>query len=440
MSGNFKLNQKHQSNNMSRNFKLNQKHQSNNMSENLKLNQKHQSNNMSGNLKLNQKHHIQVYTAKQLINDIFHKKSLKIPDIQREIDDDHVKEIVKYQLDYHKKYGCFHFVNCIVIGSINNEYRILDGQHRIFAIKKLIHCNNAQINQKMNSNNISNNNNYNHSSNHSINHSNGSKITSIKPPSDFKILISIIKCNNLTELNEQFMIINMNKAMTIHGTSIEQTFINKFRKYMQQNYKDYLKLSTKPRVPHFNLNHIDKYMKDFNVIKRLNELNVPVETFIKEINELNKFIKNNANALTQICGKINDVIKRCNKKKCKKKLYLKVYNNYEWIEVIILKLQQNTTYDKIYDVVNKKRRITIPEKLRQNVWKKRNENNVVGQCFICKSTLTNYNFDCGHIISLYHNGETKLNNLEPICRTCNLDMSIMNLNEYKRIYDKMCEK
>ena len=63
---------------------------------------------------------------------------------------------------------------------------------------------------------------------------------------------------------------------------------------------------------------------------------------------------------------------------------------------------------------------------------------IQGHCFVCKSALCFDNFECGHVVSLYHNGDTQLDNLEPICRMCNGDMSIMNLYEYKRIYEKMC--
>ena len=369
---------------------------------------------MTDQIALTSKNKIYFYNATALIDDIFYKKTLKIPDIQREIDNNHVAEIVNYQLNYYAKNGCFHFVNCIIIASINNnEHRILDGQHRVHAIKKLIETNEINHNISHHTHNI------------------------VHPHHNFRVMLSVIECKNEKEANEQFMIINMNKQMTLHTTASEQTFINKLRKFMQNTYPEYLKRSTKPQIPHFNLDHIDKHMKDYGIVTKLKNNNITAQAFIKEIKALNTFIKQNPKMLRNVCKNINNVIKKANKKKCNEKLYLRAYNNFDWIEIIILKMEQNITYEGIYEKVNNKR-VKIPQKIRSKVWKKRNGERLVGECFVCKSQLLFESFECGHIISVYHNGSTELSNLEPICRTCNSDMSVMNLNEFKNIYEKMC--
>jgi 5-methylcytosine-specific restriction endonuclease McrA len=44
-----------------------------------------------------------------------------------------------------------------------------------------------------------------------------------------------------------------------------------------------------------------------------------------------------------------------------------------------------------------------------------------------KKYLTN---SCGHIISEFNGGELKLDNLMPICNSCNSSMGTKNMNEY----------
>ncbi len=42
--------------------------------------------------------------------------------------------------------------------------------------------------------------------------------------------------------------------------------------------------------------------------------------------------------------------------------------------------------------------------------------------------------ECGHIVAHALGGEITFNNLQPTCKTCNRDMGVMNLNEYKLLF------
>ena len=46
------------------------------------------------------------------------------------------------------------------------------------------------------------------------------------------------------------------------------------------------------------------------------------------------------------------------------------------------------------------------------------------------NVLTQNNFQCGHIISEYNGGPTRLSNLHPICRECNLSMGSKNWDDW----------
>ncbi len=53
-------------------------------------------------------------------------------------------------------------------------------------------------------------------------------------------------------------------------------------------------------------------------------------------------------------------------------------------------------------------------------------------CYVCYEEIDYDTFECGHIKSLFYGGKTCLNNLVAICRCCNNDMGIKNLELYKK--------
>jgi hypothetical protein len=97
---------------------------------------------------------------------------------------------------------------------------------------------------------------------------------------------------------------------------------------------------------------------------------------------------------------------------------------------------------------------TIPKSLRVQVW-----DTYIGKekgfapCYCCNNIeIRQTIFDCGHVIAEANGGETTLENLRPICSTCNTSMGTTNLEEYKKTYhpnqtkimntsnlNKMCE-
>lgn len=86
--------------------------------------------------------------------------------------------------------------------------------------------------------------------------------------------------------------------------------------------------------------------------------------------------------------------------------------------------------------LKKRRKQTIPKALKIAVWKK-----CVGMevgttfCSVCgTNTISQMDFQCGHIIAEAEGGETILSNLQPICSKCNQSMGKKNLNSFKDTY------
>ena len=76
----------------------------------------------------------------------------------------------------------------------------------------------------------------------------------------------------------------------------------------------------------------------------------------------------------------------------------------------------------------------IPDKLRELVWTSYYNN--IGQviCPLCEYNLIHPgHFHCGHITSQYNGGQTELDNLKPICGSCNLSMGTHNMKSFEAL-------
>jgi len=76
---------------------------------------------------------------------------------------------------------------------------------------------------------------------------------------------------------------------------------------------------------------------------------------------------------------------------------------------------------------------SISKALREAVWKRYYIDLLNKGLCICNSEIDFFNHHCGHIISKKNGGQTIINNLIPICVTCNLSMGMHNLDEFSRV-------
>lgn len=81
---------------------------------------------------------------------------------------------------------------------------------------------------------------------------------------------------------------------------------------------------------------------------------------------------------------------------------------------------------------------TIPLALKKQVW-----NTHVGieigatLCCVCSiTTIHQMSFHCGHVIAASRGGSTTVDNLRPICQSCNSSMGNKNLNEFRLAFFK----
>lgn len=321
--------------------------------------------------------------------------------IQRLLNDEHVEYLVNDQIEEYKKNGMFSILQSITCGDLNNRRYILDGQHRIAAFKQL----------------------YN-----------------LSYPLNQNIPLIIYNTNSLEELKYYYK--RINKHHPINPLEISDTWFKYgkvFCTWLKNQFGAYVKNTDKTcNCPNINLREVMVYIKKMNVFDRLNDIMLEDDAsnvFQKSISSINQYLITNFETLRkmQFTNDFKRKLEKCFNKNEDTPCFLGIWRQFEWIEIAIYSIKHNVRINEIDLSLFNNERMKIPKSIRNEVWKKRNGNVIEGTCFVCKHTLIFDNMECGHIVPHVCKGQITIDNLEPICKTCNRDMGIMNLNEYKSI-------
>jgi len=86
--------------------------------------------------------------------------------------------------------------------------------------------------------------------------------------------------------------------------------------------------------------------------------------------------------------------------------------------------------------VAKKTRQHVPQPLKAACWNKWiGRDNGIAKCFCCNlNEITQLNFQAGHIISQHDGGEMSVDNLRPVCGSCNSSMGKKNMEKFIETY------
>lgn len=345
--------------------------------------------------KLTKNNTVYLMDIKSFINLLDNKNNLlfeeSVGDIQRNIDTEHLQDLIAYQENYYEKNGEFSFPVPIILCSLDNKYSIIDGQHRYEAIKFLYK----------------------------------------KYKINFYIMISQIIIYNIDEYDDYFIAINKNKPVKIYNIDEWKNSVKKIEKYFIDNWKSYIKNTNNPLIPHINLENMKKYIHDNNLLN-----NVNYETFIGEMINLNNFYKFYWKQYIREKGYIKNIetyINKCESKDKNNPLYLTLFKNFEWINKVIYKIKENVEYEQMEHFCSNYR-MRIPKKIRRKLWMKYFDETIIGTCHVCCDKLYYDDFECGHVKSVFYGGTNDISNMRPICRICNNDMGIKNMDEYKNNY------
>lgn len=331
----------------------------------------------------------------------------KIPKLQRPLDNNHIQKIIKDQIEEYTRYKSYSILQAITVVNINNEFvYIIDGQHRIHAFKEL---------EKL-----------------------GYDIQNIVVP---------VVCYRVIDETEMWRYFNMiNNNMPIHPLELQKDFAD-CNKILIENitktFGVYVKNdNTNSLCPHININKLKTNLSGRNLSEKLKDHNKSIDDFWGKILEFNEYIKHNVKSTHQLCSIKQKRIEKCESKAQKFKAslvcYLGIWRKFEWLDFVLTCLLENKAFHAISLACEEDTRVVIPYVIRDQVWKKCNTNvSDLGICFTCCNDLYFRDMECGHIKAHALGGNVTLENLMPVCKSCNKDMGIMDLFEYKSMIEKM---
>jgi hypothetical protein len=118
---------------------------------------------------------------------------------------------------------------------------------------------------------------------------------------------------------------------------------------------------------------------------------------------------------------------------------INLLSKFKEIKITKPKTIKEETKEVIKEVIKKEvkpKKKSIPLTLKRKVWNKWIGETIGStKCLCCKLTvITQLSFSCGHIIAEANGGEIKMDNLKPICVSCNSSMGTKNLEEFINQY------
>jgi len=336
-----------------------------------------------------------IIKFEHVINKSIDEIIFEIPEIQRSLSDENVKNIYEFQNNYYKTHGEYCLNGTISIAIANTIQYLIDGMHRITALKIL--------RREFPERNISLNIDY------------------------FYI--------NVQDLEKIYKFVNTHLPNSITALGIDNyKIINDIEKYMLTQFKNYIKSSKNPHKPNFNIQSLKSYIIENKIIEKIEV--VTSKQFIDEIIELNNYYSKLDPLIFQNFGveKIYETLEII--KLNTNKFYLGIYHQFEWIERIFDKLKYNKSYNDM-NHYSYSYRPKITKKLRNSIW---NCEFTKSNCYCCNDIIEYDTFECGHVIPLIFGGNTTLDNLKKICASCNSDMGRMNLEDYKKLIETQIQK
>ncbi len=311
---------------------------------------------------------------------------IQVNDFQRLLDDDHVAEIYDYQMKIYKETGKFEFTTAILLGQINNTYYILDGQHRVACIQLLL-----------------------------------------KKVDDFDIICNVYKRDDEKDLYKIYNTFNSSKPVKLYNTLSESIILKRIEKHLVDNYKTYIKKTDNPLVPNFNCSKFIDNIKKHDILSKLQIISA--KHFIDLMESLNSYYSSlDDEALKVIFPDNYHKIEKVDKTKI---LFLVFFKKYEWLGNVYEKEVDKVEYcEQEHLLINKHRKITKSNKIK--LWDCKFGDTKKGTCYCCEEKISYDDFEATHKISYAFGGTNELNNLEIVCKSCNRDKGIRNIEDFKK--------
>jgi hypothetical protein len=334
---------------------------------------------------------------------------LHLPAFQRDVDEEHVNEIIAFQNEALNKYGSFLFVGDLILAKTDdNQTYVIDGNHRIHCIKKIY----------------------------------------LKQPTALIGVTTILINGTGPTLLEVFSLINKSKPVPdyiIQGT-LDQAKRKKLSEYQHLFTKRYQPFISRAKAPHRPNLNIDNFME--NVAgSRMFEYFPSAEKMILYTAHVNqvKLRELDPRNATKAFDKVKKYTTAYEPLFLTNDPDFNFLNNVLWMAEFTCNyntpVYQPTQYQpqpppqrsELVKPPYKKR--ALSKTLRSIVWKSSFGSSMTGQCKCCNRLIEYDQFECGHIISERNGGSSGAANLLPVCSLCNKSMGSVNMDVFCREND-----
>jgi hypothetical protein len=317
--------------------------------------------------------------------------NLTKPDIQRIANISKVNDIIKLQLDFFKKNGNFNFTasSPINIHCIDDEYMLVDGQHRLLALTKLYRE-------------------YSH---------------------DIQFYVMIVRVNSQEQLEYNYNTINMNTPLPDFSQfqNLNKTIVETVFSEFQVMYPDIWSKGIRGKRPLINANYFQEALAFICC-----EANITSSIILKQL--IIGYDRTLSKWGFDIFSEKYKVTENQYKLAVEQDFYLGLFlsmpfeHHFYWARKIV---EEQTGKDfKRPTSKNKKKK--IPKKVKNDAWDKHIGSKIAqAPCLCCRLQVVNSkDFHAGHIKSEYNGGTCTVDNIVPICSACNQSMSSENMDTY----------
>lgn len=279
---------------------------------------------------------------------------------------------------------------------MENEYILVDGQHKLNAAVKLSNEKNIED----------------------------------------SLTVTFMKIDDTKKIDVLFEIINTDSQKVgkwIFTNHFKRKFLTTMKKQMMEKYKGCYAEKIKPQI--LTIDQFFDKLEEHGFLKEYDEpdenTEMPqMEILMEKLDECNAKFYKDKNYLENAMNEKDDFYEDEKQilKKFKNCMFLKRNNFCEYYCACLCneKIDVKHTHKSV--------RSTISVQLKTQVWQNEFGESRRGTCPVkgCTQDIRRGDFRCGHIISLFNQGVSSLNNLRPICANCNHIMGTRNWPEYEK--------
>lgn len=321
------------------------------------------------------------------------------PAFQRAIHEEHVESLMRDIIDDWKSTQAVSVLQTVSLAKMGDGTSyVLDGQHRLAALSRLSH----EI-----------------------------------PLHKVELPVVVYHCATQDDVRHWYS--RINHHLPVHPLDLELAWSQKTKPLLetiQRRYRRYISKSASPQCPNVTINGIQSALQ--HRARELQSDLVTAENMVSDVRDLHLEI------LRRIPAQLSQDprLAKCLAKQPDDPCFLGFWRRHEWIDLVLHRRMHGLEWDAVdlstLSPGSSFVRRTVPVSVRRMVWAKTNDpSSMTGRCYICDEDVAFSDMECAHDIPHCLGGGATVGNMWSTCRSCNRDMGIRRLQDYRESIVRM---